>query len=78
MIHTKQKRNYQNKLALLTAWCLLCFRGSRTHRGLDIVCDDGATVYAPFDVTIERKVIVYTDPAKAAINNGLELRGGGS
>lgn len=42
------------------------------------MCADGATVYAPFDVTINRKVIVYTDPAKAAINNGLQLTGGGS
>ncbi|XP_075891272.1 leukocyte cell-derived chemotaxin-2-like [Nelusetta ayraudi] len=52
-------------------------RVTRTHRGLDIVCADGATVYAPFDVTINRKVIVYIDPTKAAINNGLKLTGGG-
>lgn len=71
MIYTKQR-------TWLTARCVLCFRGSRKHKGLDIVCADGATVYAPFDVTIERRVIVYTDPAKAAINNGLQLRGGGS
>lgn len=76
MIDTKQRPiSYK----LHTTRCLLCFRdgGRRKHKGLDIVCTDGATVYAPFDVTIVRRVIVYTDPAKAAINNGVELRGGG-
>ncbi|XP_074475531.1 leukocyte cell-derived chemotaxin-2-like [Sebastes fasciatus] len=52
-------------------------RGTRDHKGLDIVCSDGSVVYAPFDVTLNRKVIVYTDPAKAAINNGINLSGGG-
>ncbi|XP_078145321.1 leukocyte cell-derived chemotaxin-2-like [Centroberyx gerrardi] len=52
-------------------------RGSRLHKGLDIVCSDGATVYAPFDVTLNGKVIVYTDPKKAAINNGINLSGEG-
>lgn len=55
----------------------MCFRSGRTHKGVDIVCADGATVYAPLDVTIDRRVIVYTDPAKAAINNGLQLSGEG-
>ncbi|KAM6964531.1 leukocyte cell-derived chemotaxin-2-like [Tautogolabrus adspersus] len=52
-------------------------RGSRTHKGLDIVCEDGSVVYAPFDVTLGGRVIVYTDPNKAAINNGINLNGGG-
>ncbi|XP_070707826.1 leukocyte cell-derived chemotaxin-2-like [Pempheris klunzingeri] len=52
-------------------------RGSRVHKGLDIVCSDGSTVYAPFDVTLHGKVIVYTDPNKAAINSGINLRGEG-
>ena len=49
--------------------------GTRQHKGLDIKCTDGSIVYAPIDVTINRRVIVYTDPAKAAINNGLQLTG---
>ncbi|KAF1375332.1 hypothetical protein PFLUV_G00218700 [Perca fluviatilis] len=52
-------------------------RGTREHKGLDIVCRDGSTVYAPFDVTLHGKVTVYTDPAKAAINSGINLRGEG-
>ncbi|XP_028991333.1 leukocyte cell-derived chemotaxin-2-like [Betta splendens] len=52
-------------------------RGTRVHSGLDIVCSDGSDVYAPFDVTLHGKVIVYTDPAKSAINNGINLRGEG-
>ncbi|KAF7649823.1 hypothetical protein LDENG_00135420 [Lucifuga dentata] len=52
-------------------------RGTRTHKGLDIVCSDGATVYAPFDVTLHGKLTVYTDSRKAAINEGINLRGEG-
>ncbi|KAJ8015473.1 hypothetical protein DPEC_G00026490 [Dallia pectoralis] len=52
-------------------------RGGRAHQGLDIVCGDGATVYAPFDVKLNGKVTVYTDPKKAAINNGINLSGEG-
>uniref|UniRef100_A0A671X1W4 Leukocyte cell derived chemotaxin 2, tandem duplicate 1 n=1 Tax=Sparus aurata TaxID=8175 RepID=A0A671X1W4_SPAAU len=52
-------------------------RGDRVHKGLDIMCTDGSTVYAPFDVTLHGNVIVYTDPAKAAINQGINLRGEG-
>ncbi|XP_060783163.1 leukocyte cell derived chemotaxin 2, tandem duplicate 1 [Neoarius graeffei] len=49
--------------------------GKSKHSGLDIVCADGATVYAPFDVTITRKAVPYTH--NNAINNGLQLSGGG-
>lgn len=54
---------------------LLHFSGDRTHKGLDIVCNDGAVVYAPFDVTLNGGVIVYTDPKKKAINDGINLSG---
>lgn len=53
------------------------FRGTREHEGVDIKCRDGEDVYAPFDVTLVRPVIVYGDPAKAAIDRGIELRGEG-
>lgn len=52
-------------------------RGTRKHLGLDIVCGDGATVYVPFDVELKGKVVVYNDPKKAAINNGINLSGEG-
>ncbi|AWP18221.1 Chemotaxin-like protein isoform 2 [Scophthalmus maximus] len=52
-------------------------RGTRQHQGLDIVCSDGSIVYAPFDVTLEGRVTVYTDPLKAAINSGINLKGEG-
>ncbi|KAL3062053.1 hypothetical protein OYC64_010051 [Pagothenia borchgrevinki] len=52
-------------------------RGARLHKGLDIVCSDGSIVYAPFDVTLNGKVTVYTDPNKAAINSGINLSGEG-
>ncbi|XP_076616352.1 leukocyte cell-derived chemotaxin-2-like [Chaetodon auriga] len=52
-------------------------RGDRDHKGVDVVCRDRSVVYAPFDATLHGNVIVYTDPEKAAINNGINLRAGG-
>ncbi|XP_062271113.1 leukocyte cell derived chemotaxin 2, tandem duplicate 1 [Scomber scombrus] len=52
-------------------------RGSRSHQGLDIVCSDGSDVLAPFDVTLNGKLTVYSDANKAAINSGINLRGAG-
>uniref|UniRef100_A0A3Q0S5E9 Leukocyte cell derived chemotaxin 2, tandem duplicate 1 n=1 Tax=Amphilophus citrinellus TaxID=61819 RepID=A0A3Q0S5E9_AMPCI len=52
-------------------------RGGRLHEGLDIKCSDGSTVFAPFDVTLNGKLTVYTDPSKAAINEGINLSGEG-
>ncbi|KAM6953759.1 leukocyte cell-derived chemotaxin-2-like [Aplochiton taeniatus] len=46
-------------------------RGGRTHGGVDVKCADGATVYAPFDLTINRRSAPYTDPKKRDINDGL-------
>lgn len=53
------------------------YRGTRLHQGVDIKCSDGAAVYAPFDVTLNGKLTVYTDPSKAAINEGINLSGQG-
>lgn len=52
-------------------------RSEREHKGLDIVCSDGDEVLAPFDVELNGRVTVYTDPKKSAINNGINLRGQG-
>ncbi len=52
-------------------------RGNRDHKGLDIMCSDGSEVLAPFDVTLHGRLTVYTDPSKAAINSGINLRGEG-
>ncbi|XP_062234463.1 leukocyte cell-derived chemotaxin-2-like isoform X1 [Platichthys flesus] len=52
-------------------------RGTRVHAGLDIVCSDGAAVYAPCDVTLGGRLTVYTDASKAAINSGINLRAEG-
>ncbi len=55
----------------------LCCRdgGKRKHEGLDIVCADGATVYAPFDVKLNGKAVPYKK--NNAINNGINLSGEG-
>ncbi|KAL4631149.1 leukocyte cell-derived chemotaxin-2-like isoform X1 [Arapaima gigas] len=50
-------------------------RGTRKHLGLDIVCADGATVSAPFDLTINGPAFPYNKGVKPAINNGLKLSG---
>ncbi|XP_062380452.1 leukocyte cell derived chemotaxin 2, tandem duplicate 1 [Sardina pilchardus] len=54
-------------------------RGSRTHKGLDIVCNDGATVYAPFDVQLNGKAVPYGSPSdlQKLINDGVNLSGEG-
>ncbi|XP_061090667.1 leukocyte cell-derived chemotaxin-2-like isoform X2 [Conger conger] len=45
--------------------------GKRKHLGLDIVCADGATVYAPFDVVLGGRAVPYTK--NNAINDGVNL-----
>ncbi|KAI1898589.1 hypothetical protein AGOR_G00073950 [Albula goreensis] len=49
--------------------------GARKHLGLDIVCADGATVYAPFDVTLGGRAVPYKK--NNAINDGINLKGEG-
>ncbi|XP_016347500.1 leukocyte cell-derived chemotaxin-2-like [Sinocyclocheilus anshuiensis] len=49
--------------------------GKRKHEGLDIVCADGATVYAPFDVKLNGKAAPYKK--NNAINDGINLSGEG-
>ncbi|XP_030631943.1 leukocyte cell-derived chemotaxin-2 [Chanos chanos] len=55
--------------------------GKRKHVGLDIICADGATVYAPFDVTLNGKAVPYSITDKKdkriPINDGINLRGEG-
>ncbi|XP_037547230.1 leukocyte cell derived chemotaxin 2, tandem duplicate 1 [Nematolebias whitei] len=52
-------------------------RDTRVHKGLDIICSDGSTVLAPFDVTLNGKLTVYRDQSKEAINEGINLSGQG-
>ncbi|KAJ8282914.1 hypothetical protein COCON_G00054330 [Conger conger] len=49
--------------------------GKSKHKGLDIVCADGDTVNAPFDVKITRRAIPYGNGN--AIDNGVKLEGEG-
>ncbi|XP_070783534.1 leukocyte cell-derived chemotaxin-2-like [Enoplosus armatus] len=46
-------------------------RGSRSHAGVDIECQDGSRVYAPLDMTIIRQSTPYKYGTKTAINNGI-------
>ncbi|KAI7801828.1 leukocyte cell-derived chemotaxin-2-like [Triplophysa rosa] len=45
----------------------------RKHKGLDIVCDDGSTIYAPFDVKLNGKSAPYGN--NNAIDDGITLNG---
>lgn len=47
----------------------------RKHKGLDIVCKDGSTIYAPFDVTLTGKAVPYK--YDNAINDGVAMKGEG-
>ncbi|XP_056626021.1 leukocyte cell-derived chemotaxin-2-like [Triplophysa dalaica] len=45
------------------------------HGGLDIECEDGSTINAPFDVTLNGKSAPYGN--SNAIDNGIKLNGEG-
>uniref|UniRef100_A0A8C4VZ61 Uncharacterized protein n=1 Tax=Gopherus evgoodei TaxID=1825980 RepID=A0A8C4VZ61_9SAUR len=65
---------YVNQQCFLTYTCVHFQRWHhKMTSGVDVVCNDGSTVYAPFSGTIERKVIPYK--ISNAINNGLQLHG---
>uniref|UniRef100_A0A4W6FSB0 Uncharacterized protein n=1 Tax=Lates calcarifer TaxID=8187 RepID=A0A4W6FSB0_LATCA len=65
------QRNSNNRRRTSDTWGEGRYGARRDHKGLDIVCSDGSTVLAPFDVTLEGGLTVYSDPNKAAINRGL-------
>ncbi|KAG8506582.1 Leukocyte cell-derived chemotaxin-2, partial [Galemys pyrenaicus] len=50
-------------------------RNHRPHQGVDVLCSDGATVYAPFTGRIVGQEKPYK--TKNAINNGVRIAGGG-
>lgn len=50
-------------------------KSHRPHQGVDVLCSDGSTVYAPFTGMIVAQEKPYKD--KNAINNGVRLSGRG-
>uniref|UniRef100_UPI00398F6C93 leukocyte cell-derived chemotaxin-2-like n=1 Tax=Pristiophorus japonicus TaxID=55135 RepID=UPI00398F6C93 len=48
-------------------------RGQRTHKGVDVICEDGATVYAPFSGKLVKRANPYGNGN--AIDNGVQLEG---
>lgn len=50
---------FSNKLISCKPLFLTNLRGGRSHRGIDIVCSAGNTVYAPFPGKIIRNVRPY-------------------
>ncbi|NXN90829.1 LECT2 protein, partial [Rhinopomastus cyanomelas] len=50
-------------------------RGGKKNRGVDVVCDDGAVVYAPFTGKIKKQVRPFGNGN--AIDDGLLLSGSG-
>ncbi|XP_078061641.1 leukocyte cell-derived chemotaxin-2-like [Mustelus asterias] len=50
-------------------------RGRRTHKGVDVICSDGWTVYAPFSGRLVRRANPYGN--RNAIDNGVLLSGSG-
>lgn len=47
----------------------------RKHGGLDIVCNDGSTIKAPFDVKLNGRSAPYGN--NNAVDNGITLNGQG-
>eukprot|EP00069_Balaena_mysticetus_P001675 bmy_03831T0 len=52
------------------------YTAQRLHRGVDVLCSDGSTVYAPFTGMIVGQEKPYKN--KNAINNGVRISGRGS
>ncbi|XP_078363053.1 leukocyte cell-derived chemotaxin-2-like [Oculina patagonica] len=52
-------------------------RGSRSHRGIDVVCSTGSRVYSPFPATVIRRSNPYVN-SNAAYNTGIYLQGTGA
>ncbi|XP_023254207.1 leukocyte cell-derived chemotaxin-2-like [Seriola lalandi dorsalis] len=79
MVRVVSKRvfNISVSEAVVNSWMSLCLREGRLHKGLDIRCEDGSDVLAPFDVTLHGGLLVYNNPSKAAIDSGINLRGQG-
>ncbi|NXS93702.1 LECT2 protein, partial [Jacana jacana] len=50
-------------------------RGGRRHKGVDVLCEDGAVVYAPFTGNIVSRARPYGNGN--AIDNGVQLSGSG-
>lgn len=50
-------------------------RNQRPHQGVDVLCSDGSTVYAPFTGMILGQEKPYKN--KNAINNGVRISGRG-
>ncbi|XP_062443399.1 leukocyte cell-derived chemotaxin-2 [Rhea pennata] len=50
-------------------------REGRKHKGVDVVCKDGSTVYAPFTGKIDRQTRPYGNGN--AIDDGVQLSGSG-
>ncbi|XP_014383337.1 leukocyte cell-derived chemotaxin-2-like [Alligator sinensis] len=50
-------------------------RGKGVHRGVDVLCQDGSTVRAPFSGRIDRRANPYGNGN--AVDNGVQLSGSG-
>ncbi|KAJ1081554.1 hypothetical protein NDU88_001734, partial [Pleurodeles waltl] len=48
-------------------------RGSRLHKGVDVICNDGSVVYAPFTGTKQGQAKPYGDGS--VIDNGIKISG---
>lgn len=55
---------------------LFSFRGGRKHKGVDVVCQDGSDVYAPFSGNTDKQARPYGN--NNAIDNGIQLSGSGT
>lgn len=49
--------------------------GKGKHRGVDVICSDGATVYAPFDGQLSGPIKFFHNGN--AIDDGVQIQGSG-
>ncbi|KAJ1195087.1 hypothetical protein NDU88_004369 [Pleurodeles waltl] len=77
MICSGQRSNLVRNCDLYGCGCYRCPRGRKYLKGVDVVCRDGSTVYAPFTGTISNHAMCYGDVEDSPGSEGFTFIGSG-
>ncbi|KAJ1195648.1 hypothetical protein NDU88_004916 [Pleurodeles waltl] len=77
MMCSGQRSNLVRNCDLYGCGCYRCPRGRKYLKGVDVVCRDGSTVYAPFTGTISNHAMCYGDVEDGPGSEGFTFIGSG-